>query len=771
MFKNYVKSIVRSMLKNKSFSIINLAGLTIGIACTLFILLWIQNEISYDRFHKNAGLLHRVAFTYRPLNLSSYYQPGALSKYLKSEYPEITHSSFVQERRQKLSVDMNGFVEQGLRVEPDFLTMLSFSLIDGDKASAFTNPNSILLTQSLAQKMFGGSNPIGQSILLDGNRHMQVSGILADLPENTQFNFDYLIPIPSDDGTLDSWDVKSGSLYIQLHSESNYQTVSQKIAGIIDGIHPAWENTLFLQPLTRDHLYPLGGGGSIVYVYVFSSIAVIILLIACINFMNLSTARVEKRLKEIGVRKIVGSNRWQLIAQFLSESVISSCVATIVAVYLVQLLLPHLNNALNLHLQFAMTLGMIAGLISMALATGLVAGSYPAFYLSSLQPQKIFYQVRDKSGKHSLIRKGLVTFQFALSILFIISVFVIDQQLRFIKNKDLGFNKNNILLLETQGDLRDHTQALKDKLLKNDRITDVTVSANNLLFWTASGPMTWSGMPDESQIEFGFNWVDEDFQKTFQLSLNQGRFFSKSFPMDFQEAVVVNEAAVKAMEISDPIGKEITTFFGHKGKIIGVVKDYNTATLHQNVMPSVLLPASQGNFLCIRINSGNVPGTIGFIRQTVKEFVPDDPAQCSFLDETINRMYSLDQRTHKLVLFSAALAIFISCLGLFGLACFSIDRRIKEIGIRKVLGASIMEIIMLINMDFAKWVLLANVIAWPVAWFAMRQWLQNFMYRIHINFFSFVLAGLLALFIAIATISWQAVRAATGNQIDALRQE
>ena len=771
MFRNYVKTIYRSMMKYKAFSLMNLAGLTIGLACVIFILLWVRDELSYDRFHEHAEDLHCVAFTYRPMSVNAYYQPGGLSGHLKSEYPEIERAAFVQSSMQKLSFEQNGFFEKGLKVEPDFLAMFTFPLVQGDAKTALNDPQSILITRTLARKIFGNGDPMGRALTLNNQTEMKIAGVLADIPNNTQFEFDYLIPFSPDDPQLQNWASKSGLIYVQLHPGSDYHAVSQKIAGIIDSIHPEWENTLFLQPLVRDHLYPVRGQGAILYVYVFFSIALIILLIACINYMNLSTARVEKRLKEIGIRKTIGSTRSQLVLQFFSESLAGSLLAVTVAAILVKTLLPSINHLLGLHLEFHVTWGVFAILLLMASATGLLAGSYPAVYLSALHPQKVLNNIRDNAGRHAAVRKGLVTFQFSLSILFIIGVLIMHQQLQFIRNKNLGFDKESIVLLETKGVLRDKAQAVKQRLLDQSQILNVAVSDNDLTTWNCTGPLSWEGMIEGTRTEFGYNSVDEDYLNALKLELAEGRFFSKDIPSDKEEAVVVNESAVKTMGLAHPIGAEVSAWFGRKGKIIGVVKDYHTLTLHQPVIPCVLLPTERSNYLYIRMKPGNVQAALKMIAATVKEMVPDDPVRTSFLDETIDRMYQLDQRTEKLVLFSAGFAILISCLGLFGLAYFTIERRTKEIGVRKVLGASIPGIVLLVARDFVKWVILANIIAWPTAWFFMHEWLQNFEYRIEINIAVFILAGMLAFLVALATICGQAFRAATANPVESLKYE
>lgn len=771
MFKNHLKIALRNMLKYKSFSFINIAGLGIGLACAILILLWVLNELSYDRFHQHADQLYRVAFTYRPQSINNYYQPGALAEHLKQKFPEFTHATYINEGEHKLTFNHHGFFERGLFADPDFFAMFSFPIIRGEAQSVFQAPNSIVITRRLAQKIFGNEEAMGKTLTLNDQTELRVTGIIEDIPPNTHFRFDFLIPSKLYESALKTWHAKTGFVYVMLAPESDYRNASRKISGVIDEINPQWENTLFLQPLVADHLYPIYGSRPVLYVYIFSTIAVIVLLIACINFMNLSTARAEKRHKEIGVRKVVGSSRWQLVIQFLAESLCYSFMALGLALLLVEILLPYVNTILDVQLQPQFSIRMAGGLILLTGVAGILSGSYPAFYLSSFTARQILQNMRQKSGKHASFRKLLVIVQFSLAILFIISVLTIKRQLDYVKNKDLGFNKEHVILLQTRGELQNKTQAVKSRLLQNDRVNNVTVSDNDFLNWTNSGPIQWEGMPADAMIELGYNGVDEDFLQTFHMQMAQGRFFSKSFATDKDEAFIINEAAVKAMGLADPVGREVTSWFGRKGRIVGVIKDYHTAALHQGLQPFALMPKESGNYLCIRIKPDRIPQTLDEIQAAVKEIVPDDPVQIKFLDETIDSVYKTDQRTQRLILFSTVLAVLVACLGLFGLAAFIAEQRTKEIGIRKVLGASVFGVLELLAKDFTKWILLANIIAWPLAWLAMNKWLQNFAYRVDLPVWPFVLAGFSALAIAMFTVSIQAVKAALANPVQSLRYE
>jgi putative ABC transport system permease protein len=589
---------------------------------------------------------------------------------------------------------------------------------------------------------------------------------------------------------MKTWNNNSGWIYVMLNPNTSYQDVDQKISGVLQIHRPESADVLHLQPLEKIHMHAPRGVGQIVYVYIFSAMALIVLLIACINFMNLSTARSEKRFKEIGIKKIVGSRRTQLIKQFLTESIVMAFMAIILALFLVQAILPSINAILGTQLEMNFTGKFILIMITIALITGFISGSYPAFYLSAIPPLAIIKgQISLRSifkstakGKKSL-RKILVVAQFALSIFFVICVVVIHQQLNYIRNRDLGFDKEHIVVVESMGELKNVSQSVKNELLRFPEIQGVTFGAFSPLNWESSAStiaMSWTGKTTELEFGIGENYVDYDYTDTFGMSMVQGRFLSQDFPADALEGCVVNEAAVMAMGMQEPIGKKITWHPGTEREssrtIVGVVRDFNTQSLHREIRPFVLMPIEpvsqwMSNFMYIKIGSENIAQTIGLIGTKIRDLVPNDPFVHYFLDEEMQKLYSAEQLTGRLTRYVSFLAIFISCLGLLALASFSVERRTKEIGIRKVLGSSVSQIIFMLTKDFTKWVILANVIAWPLAYFILTKWLENFAFRIGIQWWIFLLAGTMGLVVAIVVVSYQTIRAATTNPVKALRYE
>jgi len=535
----------------------------------------------------------------------------------------------------------------------------------------------------------------------------------------------------------------------------------------------------------------LGGGGLITYITIFSVIALLILLIACINFMNLSTARSTARFKEIGIKKVVGSSRYQLIKQFLSESVLLCFGALFLAVIVVLLLLPSVSNILGKQLTMNFNGGIITGLIGIALFTGIVSGSYPAFFLSSFHPVGILrsqlqwmpFLGRNRNKRNTgtmtgiSLRRILLIIQFSLSIFFIICVTFIHRQLDFIRTKDLGFDKEHIIILRMTGETRRQPQLLKNKLLINSDIQSISFSGMSLVQWeSADIDFDWTGRSPGQQIMFGENWVDYDYLETFKMKMAQGRFFSREFSTDPGEACVINEAAVKAMGMENPVGKKIIMSPGKTSErtytIIGILKDFHTESLHKEIRPFFIrFLTFSGTYMCIRIAPGTISNSLNFIESKVKEIVPNDPFTYNFLDEELDKLYKTELLTGKLIRYFTLLAIFISCLGLFGLASFSVERRTKEIGVRKVMGASVSRIVFTLSREFTKWVIIANVVAWPAAWYVMNKWLDNFAFSINLGFEVFILSGFAALVIAILTLSSQTLKAAHANPVESLRYE
>ncbi len=737
-------------------------------------MLWVRYELSYDKFNKNSERLYRIDFTTVQKEYYGLYQSGPLAKYLKDNFPEIENATVYSEFKNKLSVGTKGFFSTGSIVSQDFFWMFSFHLEEGDQNTILEAPNSIVISKSFAEKIFGQDNPIGKTIKLNDQPGYLVTGVFTDIPKTSSLQFDFVMPFSNAPDWMKMWDRKCVQTYILLKKYASFDDVNNKISGLMDKFNPTWKNVLYLFPLLNIHLYGPGGGGPIIYIYIFSLFGILVLIVACINFMNLSTARSEKRMKEIGIKKTVGSSRIELIKQFMTETLSLSFISLLLAIGIIELFLPYLNNLLGIHIVMDYSVSIIFILFGIAFLTGLISGSYPAIYLSSFNPILILNNRNTKGEKRSyILRRILVIAQFSFSIFIICCVLLIGKQLNFLQSKNLGFNKSHVLMISTRGALQQKIPIVKEELLKFPFIKSAAVSATDLTSFqgAGSGPVDWEGKTPDKLVEVGFDFVDEDFSKTFQIKMKEGRFFSKDFTTDISDAFVVNEAAVKAMNLKDPINKKLTTWFGRKGKIVGVISDFNTESLKNEMAPLVLIPTNTANYLCLRISSANIAGEIQSIKKTIKKIVPDDPFEYHFLDKQIDNLYKTEQMTGKLTMFIAVLAIFLSCLGLFGLAIFSSEQRTKEIGIRKVLGASIINVLFMLTKDFTKWILIANIIAWPAAYYVMSKWLQGFAYKIDIGVWIFILSGIIALAISLFTISFQAIKAATVNPIKSLQYE
>lgn len=797
---NNIRLAFRRIRKEKGFTLVNTTGLAIGLACTILILLWVRYQKSFDLFHENRDQICRVYYTNEAFEGSAIYLPGLLTEYLKETYPEIIDATNYKQWKRKVAVGDRSFLSTGSYVDPSFFRMFSFHFIKGNPGIALNNPYSIVITEDLAARFFGDGEPLGKTIsyyVFAQKIDLEVTGVIQNIPPNSHLQFDFLIPYEIGYDWMKTWNNNSGWVYVMLDRNSSYKQVSTKIAGDLQVHRPDSADVLHLQPLEKIHLHAPRGVGLIFYVYIFTIMAVIVLLIACINFMSLSTARSEKRLKEIGIKKVVGSSRIHLIRQFLTESVLMALIALVIALFLVQMILPSINAMLGTQLELRFTLEFILALIAIALLTGLVAGSYPAFYLSAIPPVAIIKgqlsfknlflnKGRGKTSartKGTSLRKLLVVSQFALSIFFVICVVVIHRQMDYIRERDLGFDEEHVVVVESMGELKQRNQAVKNELLLFPEIQCVTFGAYSPFSWESASStvrMDWTGKDTDQEFAIGENYVDYDYAQALGLEMLMGRFFSKDFPSDALNACVVNDAAVRAMGMEDPIGKKITWNSGTEREssrtIVGVVQDFNTQSLHNEIKPFVLMPIepmSQGmsNFMYIKIRSENIAQTIGLIGEKLREFVPNDPYVHYFLDEEMNKLYRNEQITEKLTRYVSFLAICISCLGLLALAAFSVERRTKEIGIRKVLGSSVFQITFMLTKDFTRWVILANVIAWPLAYFILSRWLENFAFRIGISWWIFLLAGAMALVMAVSVVSYQTIKAATANPVKALRYE
>jgi len=777
MFALSIRTLFRHIVRNKVTSLISVAGLAAGMACVMLVMLWVHHEWSYDRFHAHADRLYRVVFSVAAdgKTMRMYFQPGPLAAELQTRIPEVLHATNFLGMESKLSHDRTGFLCTGSYVDSAFFRMFSFRLDRGDETTVLADPLAIVISRGLARKFFGDLDPVGKTLLMNDRTALHVSGVFEDVPATSHMQFDFVVPFAAAPQEMKLWDRKCTTTYVLLREHSSPEEVDRKIAGIMNEHNPAWKNILSLSPVTSSHLYALNGGGLITSVYVFMSLALLILVVACINFTNLAIARAEKRTREISIKKTVGSSRLELASQFLAEAMGYALLSLLLAVFLVYALLPSVNTLLGTTLTLSLSPGAAAFALGVAVVTGLLAGMYPAWILSSLAPVAMLKGgMPGAAGRRSsVLRRAFVIAQFAFSIFVITCVIIVRNQLDFVQYRDLGFDKEQVLMVRTTGRVQAQVPALKHELLKCPDVAGVSVSASDLTSFagSGSGPVEWEGKQTPKPLEVGFNFVDEDFAGTLRVGMVQGRFFSKDFPSDASDAFVVNEAAVRAMQLLDPIGKRLTTWFGRSGRIVGVIRDYHSESLHEELAPLVLVLTPVANFLCVRLKPGDVPAGIRAVEATIKAGVPDDPFDYRFLDAEIDRLYKAEQTTRALATGIAVLAIFLSCLGLLGLVSFAMEQRTKEIGIRRVLGASVSRILVMLTRDYVLWIMIANVIAWPAAYFATRAWLRDFAYRVDVTVWPFLAAGFSALLLALVIVSVRALRSATANPVKALRYE
>lgn len=782
MFKNYLKVAFRKMLRQKIFSFINISGLAIGMAICILILLWVQDELNYDRFHTNAENIVRVVLNDQNYGIRWPVVSIPVGPALKQDFPEVLDMARVGDMYGLITSEEKKHDEYGAYVDPSFLDIFSFPMIIGNPETALSMPGSVVISRELAEKFFGDSDPLGESLRLNQDLDLTVTGVIEDMPQNSHFDLDFLVPFEiyrKRDREPDNWGRFQIYTYILLQESASYRDLASKVAGLLQKHSVREGPKLELEPLTRIHLYASDGRGDIRYIYIFAIVAAIILAIACINFTNLSTARSSTRAKEIGMRKVIGAGKSNLIKQFIGESILISLISFVCAVMLVWLLLPALNNLSDKHLTLN-THGnwtLIAGFVGIVLFTGVLAGSYPAFILSAFKPGNILRNslIPLRGGKkRTLFRKALVVVQFAVSIFLIISTFAIFKQLRFIRNKDLGYQKDHVISIPLRGNASQQVEAFKNELLRDSGILSATgVSENPVIIGKIHIGYEWEGKDPKKEARMYEILVDHDFIKTLDMTIAQGRDFSKDYTTDISEAFILNEAAVKGMDINLPVGKDFS-FGDRKGTIVGIVKDFHFRPLQEKIEPLVMF-CMPGNFnrLCLRIRpeASGLSGTIRYIESVWEKFAPDFPFQYNFLDATFDRLYRSEQKTGRIFGYFTFLAIFISCLGLFGLSVQIAEQRTKEIGIRKVMGASVAGITLLLTGDFIKWVVVANLIAWPAAYLAVMIWLRNYAYRTNVGVIIFILASAMALLIAFVTVSFQAIKAAVADPVDTLRYE
>jgi putative ABC transport system permease protein len=803
MLKNYIKIAFRNLLNNKTYSLINISGLAIGIACFILIYLFVKDELSYDQHHSKADRIYRLT---EKIDMEgqggefSSSNPFPVMKAMLTDYPEYIEEGVrlfnFQQPSLTLEFGDNKFNERHIYfADSTFFKIFDFPLKTGDKNTALANPNSIILTQKLAHKYFGNENPLGKTIIYESNFNLLITGIFDELPSQSHFNFDCLISFSTvyqifgGSGIEQNWVWNPNWTYFLLKDGVDPKTLEKQFPDFVQKYYPAHlkpQITHYLQPLPDIHLksdldYEMQPNNDVANLYIFSVVGILIILIAVINFMNLATARSAKRAREVGMRKVLGADRLMLIRQFLGESLILSFFAVILAVILIELLTPVFNNLSGKELSFEIFTepGNLFLLIIVGLSVGIVSGIYPAFFLSAAEPIRVVKGNVNLQPKGTLLRKALVIFQFTISFALIIGTLVIYQQLEFMQNANLGFNKENVLLVSFKPPAVNRYETFKDELKRNENISYVTWMNEIIGEHHNTHEINYEGLEADKFVYFPGLLVDEDFVETFDLKILAGRDFSDEFLREDSLGIIINEAMIKELNWGEPesvINKKFNTLFGQE-RIIGVVKDFNFVWLKEPIGPFFLDMAPEFTlpfflkFAAVRVKPGNIKNTISYIEQKWNEIIPEYPFEFSFLDENLNKMYKEQDNLGKLVGYFSILAIFIACLGMFALASFNAEQRTKEIGVRKVLGASVSGIVILFTKDFLKLVLIAVVVATPLAYLILDNWLGNFAYRVNINPVIFIVSALITFLIALITIAFQAVKTANANPVKSLKYE
>ena len=786
MLKNYLKMAYRNLMRHKVFSLINVSGLALGMTCSILILLWVKDELSFDRFHSNIDDLYRVMeIQHYPGNddLITSANPGPLAEAMKAELPEVKYAARVFWDVQMLfNYGDKSLKQTGRYADPEFLQMFSFPLLHGDANQALSQPKSVVLTQEMAESIFGSTNAaVGKLLKVDNKESYKVTGVLANVPENSSLQFDFLMPMQDllskpESAWLKEWGNNGIRSYVQLQPGTDVAAFNKKIEFFIKKYNEDTHIDLFVQPVADMYLYGdftnnPKGSGRIETVRLFTIIALFILVIACINFMNLATARSAKRAKEVGVRKAIGASKSALIGQFMVESVLVAFLALFLSLNIAGMVLPQFNELTGKVISLDLSNpSLVLLLLGVALFTGLVSGSYPALFLSSFNPAVVLKGTVKLSKRVGAFRQGLVVFQFILSALLIISTLVVYLQLHYIRTKDIGMNRDNVLYLPLEGELSNRYEQVKRDLQQIPGITGVSSGSEIPLYvGNSSGGFEWEGKDPNTNILFSRLWVDYDFVETMDIKLKEGRTFSREFGTDTAN-FVINEEAARLMQLQNPVGEWLRSG-DEKGKIIGVVKNFHTSSAQVNTQPLIVVLEPGGQFLFARVAAGKTTDALAGVEGVVKRHNPAFPFEYHFLDEDYEKLYRSEAIMGQLTTYFAVIAIVISCLGLFGLALFTAEQRTKEIGVRKVLGASVTSIVFMLSKDFLRLVLIANIIALPLSWYLMQQWLNGYVYRTEIGWWVFAGTFAATIVIALVTLSFHAVRAAVANPVTSLRTE
>jgi putative ABC transport system permease protein len=797
MIKNYIKIALRNFLRYKLYSIINLSGLAVGLACFILIMLYINYEFGYEAHHENLQEIYRVNViqTHPGGEFKSSHSMAPLGPKFRETFSEVEDYVRIYNAREALIKyeDKRFYEKSVVFTDQGYLDIFTIPALYGDPSTALSDKNSVVITRSIAEKYFGDRDPVGEVLVMDNEDNLTVTAVVDDFPKNTSIKSDFLVSMetiknyPGGDRFLDNWISTTLVTYLQIQEHTVIDDIEARINTLYEQqTTEEVEKRLELEPLETIHLYSeVSGAGDIQYVYIFLVIGLLILLIASTNFMNLSTARSAQRANEVGLRKVVGAARSSLVNQFLGESIIFSIVALILAILLVDLTLPIFKELTNqdLVLPGLSSFSFYGLLILLALVLGLISGSYPALFLSKFKPLSILRGKTGSNAKSEIFRKTLVVLQFSIAIGLIICTLTISSQIGYMQNKGLGFKKEQILVLPVRGDdLDEEIETFKQALSASPEISGV---CGSLMLPTRIGyynNVTWEGAAEGESIAIIQNKIGYDFLDTYEIDLIAGRNFSREFATDIANyesensgALIINEEAAKRFGWEDPIGKKIIQVFGENRyyfDVIGVMEDFHFSSLRYKIKPLCLylMPDNLG-YISIKFQAGRTESVLAFVEEKWNLFNPAYPFDYFFLDQRYAEKYQSEERIGSLFRYFSFLAIFISCLGLLGLASYSAEQRTSEIGVRKVLGAKISDIVVLLSKQFMKWIILANVIAWPLAWLYLDTWLDDFAYRVDLNYTQFLLAGVMALVIGLGTVMYQSLKAAMANPVESLRDE
>jgi putative ABC transport system permease protein len=790
MISNYIKVAIRNLLRQKAFSFINIFGLALGISCTALIGMWVNDEVSYDRFHQDHERMYRVTATLPELKVHAAVSSAPLAPAIKSEIPEIDEAVRVTGYNRDLVQvgDIKFEEEKILYADSNFFSVFTFPFIKGNSESALLNPEGIVVTEEMALKYFGTTDVLEKTFRKNNKDDFTVTGVIANIPDNSHLQFDFVQPISflartNDDFKKNVWDNFNYYTYIKLNDKADLSppaiaSLETKMQAIYKKNESVLKVGFVLQPLSKIHLHSnfladIGAHGNAQSVYIFTVVAVFILVVACLNFMNLATARAARRAKEVGLRKVVGAIRSHLMGQFLAESLVVALLSLVVAILIIYLVLPYFNTlgGKSLSLDFT-NVKLIAGLLSITVFTGLLAGSYPALYLSGFVPATVLKGSFTSGGSGSFFRNTMVVIQFAVSISLIVGTTIVYRQLKYIQALNLGYDKENLLYVQMSGELWSKYDALRTSL-GNNRLTSQYSFISGLP--TSSSGATigvhWSGKDPNTQPLFYNTAVDENFEEVFKVTFLDGHGYGENAQADSVNTIV-NETALKTMSIplASAVGTRIT-IWGQERTIIGVVKDFNFKPVQETIGPMFLNRNTWGGYAMIRTLPGETENTIKALEQICKEINPSYPFNYGFLDQDIAKLYNAEQRMGSLFNVFAVLAIVISCLGLYGLSAYLAERRTRELGIRKVLGASGFQLVYLLSATFTRPIVIATAIAVPLAWYGMSEWLSGFAYHVSIDWTIFLVAFLSALLIAWLTVSFESIKAATTNPVKSLRSE